>query len=56
LSPRIRGVGGLLKGAFQSIGGDEITAFTTEIEKARSDAVAIAIQKTRSLGANVTYA
>ena len=52
LSPRSRGVGGVLKGAFQQIGGGEITAFTTEIEKARSDAVARAIQKARNMGAN----
>jgi len=52
LSPRTRGVGGVLKGAFQSIGGGEITAFTSEIEKARSDAIARAIQRARNLGAN----
>lgn len=52
LSPRTRGVGGVLKGALQSIGGGEISAFTSEIEKARSDAVARAIMKARSLGAN----
>jgi uncharacterized protein YbjQ (UPF0145 family) len=52
LSPRSRGVGGILKGALQQIGGGEITAFTTEIEKARSDAVARAIQKARNMGAN----
>ena len=52
LSPRTRGVGGVLKGALQSSGGGEITAFTTEIEKARSDSVARAIQKARALGAN----
>ncbi|MBD3171846.1 heavy metal-binding domain-containing protein [Candidatus Bathyarchaeota archaeon] len=52
LSPRTRGVGGVLKGALQSIGGGEITAFTTEIEKARTDAVARAIQKARNMGAN----
>jgi uncharacterized protein YbjQ (UPF0145 family) len=52
LSPRTRGVGGVLKGAFQSIGGGEITAFTSEIEKARVDAVSRAIQKARNIGAN----
>jgi len=52
LSPRTRGVGGVLKGAFQSIGGGEITAFTSEIEKARSDAIARTIQRARNLGAN----
>lgn len=52
LSPRTRGVGGVIEGALQSIGGGEISAFTSEIEKARSDAVARAIQKARALGAN----
>ena len=52
LSPRTRGVGGVIAGALQSLGGGEVTAFTSEIEKARSDAVARAIQKARALGAN----
>ncbi len=52
LSPRTRGVGGVLAGALQSITGGEISAFTSEIEKARSDAVARAIQKARQMGAN----
>ena len=52
LSPRTRGVGGVIAGALQSITGGEISAFTSEIEKARSDAVARAIQKARQLGAN----
>ena len=52
LSPRTRGVGGVIAGALQSITGGEISAFTSEIEKARTDAVARAIQKARQLGAN----
>ena len=52
LSPRTRGVGGVIAGALQSITGGEISAFTSEIEKARSDAVARAIQKARQMGAN----
>lgn len=52
LSPRTRGYAGVLRGALQSIGGGEITAFTSEIEKARVDSIARAVQKARSLGAN----
>ena len=35
LSPRSRGIGGVIHGMLQSIGGGEISAFTSEIEKAR---------------------
>ena len=52
LSPRTRGIGGVLRGALQSIGGGEITAFTSEIEKARVDAIARAIRQARENGAN----
>ena len=52
LSPRTRGIGGVIIGALQSIGGGEITAFTSEIEKARVEAVSRAIQQARRLGAN----
>jgi uncharacterized protein YbjQ (UPF0145 family) len=52
LSPRTRGVGGVIAGMIQSIGGGEITAFTSEIEKARVDAIARAIQQARSRGGN----
>jgi len=52
LSPRTRGIGGVIKGMFQSIGGGEITAFTSEIEKARVDAVSRAIVQARNKGAN----
>ena len=52
LSPRTRGIGGVLRGALQSIGGGEITAFTSEIEKARVDAVSRAIRQARKNGAN----
>ena len=52
LSPRTRGIGGVIRGALQSIGGGEITAFTSEIEKARVDAVSRAIQQARKNGAN----
>jgi uncharacterized protein YbjQ (UPF0145 family) len=52
LSPRTRGIGGVIHGMIQSIGGGEISAFTTEIEKARVEAVARAIEQARSRGAN----
>ena len=52
LSPRTRGIGGVLRGALQSIGGGEITAFTSEIEKARVDAISRAILQARKNGAN----
>ena len=52
LSPRTRGVGGVLKGALQSLGGGEVTAFTSEIEKARVEAISRAINNARKLGAN----
>jgi uncharacterized protein YbjQ (UPF0145 family) len=52
LSPRTRGVGGVIYGAIQSLLGGEITAFTSEIEKARDEAVSRAIEKARNKGAN----
>lgn len=52
LSPRTRGVGGVIVGALQSIGGGEISAFTSEIEKARAEAITRAIQQARGNGAN----
>lgn len=52
LSPRTRGIGGVFLGALQSIGGGEISAFTSEIEKARVDAISRAIKQARSRGAN----
>ena len=51
LSPRTRGVGGVLHGALQSIRGEEISAFTSEIEKARVDVISRAINNARNLGA-----
>ncbi len=52
LSPRTRGIGGVIAGSLQSIGGGEITAFTSEIEKARVDAISRAIKQARRRGAN----
>ena len=52
LSPRTRGVGGVFKGALQSIGGGEVSAFTSEIKKARDEAISRAIQEAHELSAN----
>ena len=52
LSPRTRGVGGVIFGAIQALLGGEVTAFTTEIEKARLEAVQRAIEKAERQGAN----
>ena len=56
LSPRTRGIGGVIKGMVQSIGGGEITAFTSEIEKARIDAISRAIKQAQNRGANAIVA
>ena len=52
LSPRTRGVGGQLWGGIQALLGGEVTAFTSEIEKARLEAVQRAIEQAERLGAN----
>ena len=52
LSPRTRGLGGVLAASLQTIAGGEITAFTSEIEKARLEAISRAIEAAVELGAN----
>jgi uncharacterized protein YbjQ (UPF0145 family) len=52
LSPRTRGVGGVIWGAIQALIGGEVSAFTLEIEKARIEAVDRAVEKAERLGAN----
>ncbi len=52
LTPRTRGVGGVFKASFQSLKGGEVKAFTSEIEKARKEAVERAIEKAKEMGAN----
>ncbi len=52
LSPRTRGVGGQLLAGLQSMIGGEVTAFTSEIEKARVEAIDRAIEQAESKGAN----
>jgi uncharacterized protein YbjQ (UPF0145 family) len=52
ITARTRGVGGRFVAGFQSMVGGEVSAFTSEIEKARVEAVERLKSKTRGLGAN----
>jgi len=52
LTPRTRGVLGKFVAGIQSMFGGEVTAFTTEIEKAREEALERLKAKARSMGAN----
>lgn len=52
LTPRTRGVLGKFIASFQTMKGGEITAFTTELEKARQDAMERVKQKAIEMGAN----
>lgn len=52
LSPRIRGVLGKFVAGLQSVVGGEVTAFTTELEKARAEAIERLKEKAISMGAN----
>jgi uncharacterized protein YbjQ (UPF0145 family) len=52
LTPRTRGVLGKFVAGIQSMVGGEVTAFTTELEKARMDALDRLRQKAVALGAN----
>jgi uncharacterized protein YbjQ (UPF0145 family) len=52
ITARTRGVGGRFVAGFQSIVGGEVSAFTSEIEKARVEAVERLKSKARGLGAN----
>jgi len=52
LTPRTRGLLGQFVGGIQSMFGGEITAFTTELEKARLEAMERVKSKAIALGAN----
>ena len=52
LTPRTRGVGGKIVAGIQSMLGGEVTAFTTELEKARVEAIGRVQSKALELGAN----
>jgi len=52
LTARTRGVGGRLVAGIQSMVGGEVSAFTSEIEKARLEALERMKEKVRRVGAN----
>ncbi len=52
LTPRTRGVLGKFVASFESIVGGEITSFTSEMEKARWEAINRAVFRAQELGAN----
>jgi uncharacterized protein YbjQ (UPF0145 family) len=52
LTPRTRGVGGKFVAGIQSILGGEVSAFTSELEKARIEAMERAKDNARRMGAN----
>ena len=52
LTPRTRGVLGKFVAGIQSLIGGEVTAFTTELEKARTEAIERVKSKALALGAN----
>lgn len=52
LTARTRGMGGRFVAGLQSMVGGEVSAFTTEIERARAEAINRVKTRARSLGAN----
>jgi len=52
LTPRTRGVLGKFVAGFESMFGGEVTAFTSELEKARDEAIGRVRRKAADLGAN----
>jgi len=52
LTPRTRGILGKFVAGFESMFGGEVTAFTSELEKARLDAMRRVRSKAMNLGAN----
>ncbi len=52
LTPRTRGVGGKIIAGFQSAFGGEVTAFTSELEKARLETISRVQERAEKMGAN----
>jgi len=52
LTPRTRGVLGKFVASFESLVGGEVTSFTSEMEKARWEAINRAVYRAQELGAN----
>ena len=52
IAPRTRGMGGKILASIQSLFGGEVSAFTSEMEKARQEAIDRMVSKAKALGAN----
>ncbi len=52
LTARRRGMGGQFIGSLQSMVGGEVTAFTSEILKARDESMGRAVGQAKAMGAN----
>lgn len=52
LTARTRGLGGKFVAGLESIVGGEVAAFTSEIEKARLEAIDRLVENARRMGAN----
>jgi len=52
LTVRTRGVGGKLVAGIEGIFGGEVTAYTSECEKARRESLSRLVEKARKMGAN----
>lgn len=52
MTPRTRGLGGKIVGGIQSVLGGEVTAFTSEIEKAKDETLARIKANAQKMGAN----
>ena len=56
LTVRTRGFGGQLSAGIQSIIGGEVTAYTSECEKARKESMQRLVENARAMGANAVIA
>jgi uncharacterized protein YbjQ (UPF0145 family) len=56
LTVRTRGFGGKISASFQSIIGGEVTAYTSECEKAREESMHRLVENARAMGANAVIA
>jgi len=52
LTARTRGVGGKIVAGFQALAGGEVSVYTTEMHKAREEAINRMIEEARKRGAN----
>ncbi len=56
LTVRTRGFGGQLSASLQSIVGGEVSAYTSECEKARKESMQRLVENARAMGANAVIA